>query len=618
MITANSKIFKKRSIITDFSVLVVVITVIIFTILAWQIHNVQSSLIEKKLSDRSDLLEQFLDGKIHHAYGMLNYMGREIKENTESPCSEDMSFITGLFRSFSSDPIVRDFIPESMTGWADCQHKSNIGGNDDLSEMPHIKRTTQMPWQMHMGRPVMDKTSGEMVIPAAVGITGKNGEYLGALVIAFNLHSLKKSFSDLIKEENTTFGLIDDESSNVLTELSSHEENAANHLGTKHKLHHDTGVKIDGVSELVKFGIGSSYYLTAIEGMGYTLSLHHSNPMSMSAIGKIAKDHWAGISATFIICFMVILYLRLMVIGPYVRLAQIAKRIARRKYTNIDFPKSPYKEVIGMTMAIILNKVLKRKDRRVQIILHQALNVTEYAREEAERISQLKTKFMSQIVHDIVSPLSSTLGFAEMLKNGKIYDKLTEKQQEVVGDMHDAMQHVIGIAHEMLETSEMELENKKLKDETVNIKEIIDESIRYIAGKAEVSGIRVVFFSDGSADMNMRSERRYLLRIITNILSNSVKYSGSGTTITVSTEFDGKYYTIKVRDEGQGIEDVEKALKPFSKLDSARKTNVQSYGIGLYNVKQMVVDMHGGKIEIESVVGEGTCVYLMFPAKRIV
>jgi signal transduction histidine kinase len=612
---------RKRSILYDFSFFIFLLAICMLAILAWRVDALQSRITKDSLSTQAEKIEQYFNGRILYTSSILGYMGRQIAQNTKAPGKENLQYINQLFKYFSADPEIQQVLSWTIIGWVDHNFIALVDGKKeilkapiDLSTRDYLPLTKKNPWQIHLGEPIFGSTSNKYIIPAGVGVTDARQRYLGSLIIGFQVSYLQKLFTSLIDPEHTSVALIENGTHMILVESNDY----AISNNSSPEFHENIEQVIRSgktISRIAPFGIGTSYYLRPISGTKYTLYLVHKQALNWIFFVQLVTEYWKSALLMLFGCLATIFYTQIYVVKPFRSMSLAADKIAQNNFQNIEFPHSPYKEINNLIRALLRNKILKKKDLIRQEILSKALKTTEFAKDEAERISSLKTRFMTQIVHDVVSPLSSALGFTQLLLRGDIEGKLHKNQDDAVLSIKNTMSYVIDVATEMLETAELEMGEKKLKDEVLDIDTMIDEAFSYMEGRAIKSGISL-HYQPLQEKLKIISERKYFLRIIINILSNAVKYSPEGSRVCVSTEQENEYFIITIKDEGCGIKNIENIFIPF--MNAKILKNHESFGIGLSNVRYMIDELHGGKLEIESQEDVGTKIILKFPIARLV
>ena len=234
----------------------------------------------------------------------------------------------------------------------------------------------------------------------------------------------------------------------------------------------------------------------------------------------------------------------------------------------------------------------------------------------AEAADRTKTEFLANVSHELRTPLSAIIGFSEIMKDG-VLGPLPERYGGYVKDIYGSGVHLLGIIQDVLELSVLELGGARATDDLVDIPSIITECVRLAAVRAEAR--RVTIADEVPAGLpRLRADPRMLRQMVSNVLSNAVKYSPEAETVNITGGIADGWLFLSLQDRGRGIAeaDVPKALTPFGRLQSAQLAQEAGIGIGLSLTKSML-ELHGGMLQIKSQLGCGTEVLLWFPPERV-
>ncbi len=240
------------------------------------------------------------------------------------------------------------------------------------------------------------------------------------------------------------------------------------------------------------------------------------------------------------------------------------------------------------------------------------------AKEEAEMASRTKTEFLANMSHELRTPLNAIIGFAEILQ-GQVFGALGDARYgEYAADIRDSGQHLLNLINDLLDISKVEFGKVELNEDTVDIAVIAESSRRLMRDRAEEAGVELAV--EIPRDMPyLLCDARRMKQILLNLLSNAVKFTPSGgrVALRVASHDDGEV-SIAVADSGIGIapEDIGTAMRPFGQIDSHLSRKYEGSGLGLPLTKSMI-EMHGGRLTIESEVGIGTVATAWLPAMRV-
>ena len=229
---------------------------------------------------------------------------------------------------------------------------------------------------------------------------------------------------------------------------------------------------------------------------------------------------------------------------------------------------------------------------------------------QLEETNQELRKYMS-IIHDICSPLYSVSGIANLICQSDI----PEEYRQLAKKIHQSVTMVTEMSSELLHISQLETGKTNLEKKKISISPILEEAIFLQEEFAEANEIHIITEYSGEKKYYIDSERKLLLHIFTNIISNAIKYSpaNEGKRIWINIEEFDQKIIVCVKDEGYGIKDIHAAVEPFHTEETPRSEEMQKTGLGLYSAKRLVEKIHEGKLVIQSQKGKGTSIYCHFP-----
>ncbi|MEO5336282.1 MAG: response regulator [Magnetospirillum sp. WYHS-4] len=243
------------------------------------------------------------------------------------------------------------------------------------------------------------------------------------------------------------------------------------------------------------------------------------------------------------------------------------------------------------------------------------------AKEIAEAASRAKTEFLANMSHELRTPLNAIIGFSDMIRNqvfGKFADcTVGQKYLEYIDNIHDSGVHLLKIINDILDVSRIEVGKVKLNEEYLDLREVVKATERLIRSQADKNKVRLRTELPDSLPALLGDER-ILKQTILNLMSNAVKFTPEGGTVTATIRLrQGGVLEVAVMDTGIGIapEDHGKVMLPFGQVDSSLSRRHEGTGLGLPLAKTFM-ELHGGSLTLESALGQGTTVTLSFPQER--
>ena len=263
----------------------------------------------------------------------------------------------------------------------------------------------------------------------------------------------------------------------------------------------------------------------------------------------------------------------------------------------------------------LINKVeeLDNLRRKQDIQSKQLIELAEKYNSEKNNFEELendKSKFLLNMSHELRTPLNAIIGFAELLKNKKYND--SEKIHEYADYIHSSGGELLEIISNIQEMSHLEKEDVKINKSNQKIIHIIDEVVEGFHNDLIKKNIKVInnFDFQGSLYCN----RVALKQVITNIMSNSIKYNKVSGCINIQSSTGNGWLKLEIIDNGHGItkDKLASIFRPFNKSRKLAIVNQEGSGLGL-PITKTLLDTHDGTININSNIGKGTTVAISLP-----
>ena len=252
----------------------------------------------------------------------------------------------------------------------------------------------------------------------------------------------------------------------------------------------------------------------------------------------------------------------------------------------------------------VMRDVTDRKNQE------QALDL---ARTAAEQADASKTLFLATMSHELRTPLNAIIGFSEMIVQEDALMLDAARRKEYAQLINDSGQHLLSVVNGILDMSKMESGNFEISPEPFAPREALIHCCNLLALKARENAIDLVTRAPDNLPV-MTGDPRAFKQIVLNLVSNAIKFTERGGTVTVSASVEGLRLVLRVADTGVGIaaEDLKRIGDPFFQAGKTYQRRHEGTGLGLSIVKSLV-GLHGGEMTVQSRIDEGTTIVVALP-----
>jgi signal transduction histidine kinase len=257
-----------------------------------------------------------------------------------------------------------------------------------------------------------------------------------------------------------------------------------------------------------------------------------------------------------------------------------------------------------------LERKVEERTRELEI----ALGELDQKSRELEAASRHKSEFLANMSHELRTPLNAILGFSQLLRE-RLYGELNEKQEEYLDDILTSANHLLALINDILDLSKVEAGQVELEFAPFSLRDALERGIVMVRERAMKDGVEVALTEVPEVDVVAADERR-VRQVIFNLLSNAVKFTPAGGTVDVRATTNDGEVRVSVADTGPGVpaEDHERIFEEFQQTEAGIAQG-EGTGLGLALSKQLV-ELHSGRIWVESEPGRGSTFVFTLPLKR--
>ena len=235
------------------------------------------------------------------------------------------------------------------------------------------------------------------------------------------------------------------------------------------------------------------------------------------------------------------------------------------------------------------------------------------AKGEAEAANASKSRFLANMSHELRTPLNAIIGFSEIISN-QLFGKLgNERYLDYSQDILRSGRHLLAVINDVLDLSKSEAGKLVLAAREIDMREIVDDCVAMVREQCISAGLALTVSGMDMA-LPMAGDEAKLRQIFLNLLSNAIKFTEKGGSISLSAVSGANQVEVTVADTGIGMDpdDVKIAFQPFGQVDNRLERRYEGTGLGLPLTKALV-DLHKGRIAVDSARGRGTRVTVSFP-----
>jgi len=293
-----------------------------------------------------------------------------------------------------------------------------------------------------------------------------------------------------------------------------------------------------------------------------------------------------------------------------------------RKVTLSDFIKDNFFKVMlisSIAVAVVLLTILMllQKARKAEAAARKAASDTQelnaklqVAVEKAETANRAKSTFLSNMSHDIRTPMNAIIGFTTLALSN-IDD--TDRVKDYLGKTLASSNHLLSLINDVLDMSRIESGKIHLEEVEVNLSDVLHDLKTIVSGQIYAKQLELYMDVMDVTDEDVYCDKTRLNQILLNLLSNAIKFTPAGGTVSVRVrQLAGKVhgcgqYEFRIKDNGIGMsqEFAQKIFEPFERERTSTVSRIQGTGLGMAITKN-IVDMMGGTIEVQTAQGKGT------------
>lgn len=530
------------------------------------------------------------------------------------------------------------FVADSVTGISTSVPYAGIRmGNSpaDFSKDP----TYLVPksGQVYISKMNWRNNSTQSYITVSVPVLDLNNNFVGAVMAEVTFQDYVQSTFTIFKSTDTMVTLVADDGQVVgsshpqVASQMNFEQNLSSSLSSgKNSTTATTSTTIEGADH--------EMYLVSCSPLksliGWRVIVSQSYSKAFGVIQELTVPTLVSLFLAILLCSILIVFVAKTITRPIRELASTANQITTTGNLDKQIPITSQDEVGELTAAFNGMILGLRKTRealehwnrelgnKVEERTHELTEINvrlELANGELEAANLHKSQFLANMSHELRTPLNAIIGFGEVLQD-QVFGDLNAKQARYVDNIVNSGRHLLNLVNDVLDLSKVEAGKMELHLEEISSRQVINEVQVQLGELAARKKLQLEVKLAADLDIIMVDRARYR-QILFNLLSNAIKFTPDGGQIIMGGEFvtqadsaQSSQAVFRVADTGIGIspENQARIFDSFQQVDSSYSRQFQGTGLGLALTRSLV-EMHDGKIWVESEMGKGSCFYFTMP-----
>ena len=261
------------------------------------------------------------------------------------------------------------------------------------------------------------------------------------------------------------------------------------------------------------------------------------------------------------------------------------------------------------------NLALRESERSLEIKVTERTRELADARDQALEATRAKSVFLANMSHELRTPLNAVIGFSDVLSQ-QMFGPLNARQTEYLEDIRTSGQHLLALINDVLDLAKVEAGRLELDSSEFSLREALESVGMMVRERARSLGIGLDAVIAPEIGI-VRADERKIKQVVLNLLSNAVKFTPAGGRVELGARPEGDGIVVTVRDTGVGIAPADQArvFEEFAQARSAATREQEGTGLGL-TLSKNFVELHGGRIWVESEVGKGSTFSFTLPQRR--
>ncbi len=584
----------------DFALLSLFIMFILVLVSVWVTFETYSNYekdVVKQMESEALRLDRGLIVEIENAAYILESVGRQIQATSDNP-----EYIAQLFFSFAKSESPK----RSIFSWVNKEQmitvSNNLGVLDkpiDVSDRDYVKKSIAEPWKVHIGRPIEGRLSHTWILPLSLGLTDKNGTYVGSVIVALDTESLGNDISRSIKDSGIRFAI-----SNLSLTLLTQSTAAQKFF--KENFDIDRLSKIDfeknpsaQYSRASAFNHSKIYsYYERSSQYPYIIFLGLDADESSKALRKLLVPRLFQLLVIAVFLLFVLWTVRKRIIHPVIALTEQTAAIVRGERFDADRTRGPLEiELLAYEIKRLFEYIEER--RRIEAELRTKNAELTRIKEAAHVTNQVKADFFAYVGQELSEPAEMILEQIETLKDQHFGPIENAKYMISARSVHEQARQLIAMLEDIKSISKAETGLLALNESDVDLAFVLQKTIRIFREKH--GGGAEVQVDIHSTLPHVRGDELRIKQLILNVLTALGHQMAGGEPIRVTSSLKAQELSLSFS---------------YASNSPSVHSNRTRYGLDIA-LARLLIAMHQGSLEMKTMQDRVTIITLRFPALRV-
>lgn len=585
----------------DFALLSLFILFILALVLVWVAHETVGNYeadAQKQMEAEALRIDRALIVEIENASYILESLGRQIQATTDK--SEN---VAQLYFSFAKSEGPK----RSIFSWVNKAQmitvSNNLGVLDtpiDVSDRDYVKKSIAEPWKVHIGRPIEGRLSKKWVLPLALGLTDKNGTYMGSAIVALDTELLTENIGRTVQDSKTHFAI----TNLALTPVVQSADSGnffADHFDvtTLAKIDFDK-TKSGTYSQVSMFDEKSMYaYFERSSQYPYIIFLGLDPDQSRAAIRKLLQPRLFQLIVIASFLLYVLWKVRTSIIHPVMKLAEETSAIVRGEPFTGDDESGPL-EITQLASEIKrLDEYIKER-RRIEDELRLKNAELTRVKEAAHLTNQVKADFFAYVGHELTEPVEIIEAQAETIKDQQFGPIGNTKYLGPADDIYHQAQQLLQMLGDIKAISKAETGLLSLNESEVELGFVLQKTVRIFRDRNP--GSIEIQTDIGQEPVRLNGDELRIKQMILGILTAAAHQLSPGETIRISSSLKAQELAL---------------IFSYSAAGTFASASRSKHGLELA-LARLLIAMHEGSLEVKTTADKITAITLRFPSSRLI